>query len=91
MTDNDLTRMQRDILHLESQTWSQPGEKISAFRKLYPRVTETGYDLALLVLLSKPAAYEFDNQRYAPMLRQLDGAQKVAFARRVGLRSVPSS
>jgi len=89
MTDSDLTKMQLDILHLESQTWSQAGEKISAFKRLYPHVTETGYYLALLVMLSKPAAYEVDGQRYAAMLRRLDETQKAEFARRVGLRSVP--
>jgi hypothetical protein len=89
MTDTDLSRMQLDILHLESQTWSKAGEKISAFKRLYPHVTEIGYLMALLVLIDTPAAYEFDGQRYAAMLRRLDETQKAEFARRVGLRSVP--
>ncbi len=89
MTEKDLTKMQRDILALESRTWPRAGEKISEFRKLYPSVTETGYYSALLVLLNTPAAYEYDGQRYGAMLRRLDETQRAEFARRVGLRSVP--
>lgn len=90
MTDTDLTKMQLDILELESMTWSKEGSKFSEFKQRHPTVTETGYCLALLNLLSNPAAYEYDGQRYAPMLRRLDEEYREALTRRVGLRSVPS-
>lgn len=89
MTDKDLTRLQRDILELESMTWALPGSKISEFRRRHPTVTGIGYDLALLNLLSNPVAYSHDNGRYAAMLRRLDDSHREALARRVGLRSVP--
>jgi hypothetical protein len=90
MTENDhgLTRLQLDILELESMTWSQNGSKIAEFRRRHPLVTETGYYLALLGLLSNQTAYEYDGQRYAPMLQRISARQRAEFARRVGLRGV---
>lgn len=76
--------MQRDILELESQTWSQDGSKISEFRRRYPRVTETAYYLVLNRLLSDQRAYEHDDRRYAPMLVRLNELQAQEIARRAG-------
>lgn len=87
MTDRDLSKLQLDILELESRTWKLPGEKISAFRQLYPRVTETGYYVALLMLLGEPKAYEYDGRRYASMLRRLDQAYGDGLDRRVKFRT----
>lgn len=88
MTDSDqsLDRLQRDILELEARTWKQAGAKISEFRRRHPRITETGYYLALLRLLENPAAYEYGGRRYAPMLKRLSEKHQAELARRLGLR-----
>lgn len=87
MTDKDLSQLQLDILDLESKTWRLAGSKISAFRQLHPLVTETGYYLALLRMLDNQAAYEYDGQRYAPLLKRLSETHRAELAQRVGLRS----
>lgn len=88
MTDRDLTPLQLDILELEHRKWSRPGEKISAFRQMHPHVTETGYYVALLVLMRTPAAYEVDDERYAAMLHHLTKNLRDRIIQRVGFRSV---
>lgn len=91
MTDNDqLSKMQLDILELELQGETKPGEKISKFRALHPSVTEMGYYSALLVLIGQPVAYEIDGQRYGAMLRRLDATQKENMRQRLGLRARPT-
>jgi hypothetical protein len=85
-TDQGLSRLQRDILELEARTWKQPGSKISEFRRRHPRITETGYYLALLRLLENPAAYEYGGRRYAPLLSRLSEKHQVELARRASLR-----
>jgi hypothetical protein len=89
MTGSDLTRTQLDILKLEATSWPRKGAKISAFRRLYPGVTETGYYVVLLALIHNPAAYECEGGAYADLLRRLERDHKAEVVRRAGLRSVP--
>jgi hypothetical protein len=82
MTGQPLSRLQHDILELESMTWREEGAKMKAFRERHERVTETAYYVALGRLLENPLAYEYDNGRYAAMLNRLSRTADQAAIRR---------
>jgi hypothetical protein len=81
-----LTPLQRDILELEDASFNRPGEKLSEFKRRHPGVTEVGYGVALLRLLSDPRAYEYDNGRYAGTLARIQRLHAEVEAHRARLR-----
>lgn len=81
-----LSRLQRDILELESRTWRLDGSKMTEFRRRHPRVTETGYYVALSRLLENPDAYEYDNRRYAATLKRISDRYEPQQLRRLAFR-----
>lgn len=82
-----LSRLQLDILDLESQTWPLEGSKITEFRIRHPRHTETAYYLALGRLLHDRRAYEYAGGRYAEMLNRIARTADQAALRRGLLRT----
>jgi hypothetical protein len=83
-----LSVLQLDILELEDQLWKQPGGKISEFKRRHPHVTETGYTVALLRLLTDRRAWEYDGGRYAGTLGRIQRLHEHRIEERGALRDV---
>ncbi len=81
-----LTRLQLDILELEDASFNRPGDKLSEFKRRHPGVTQVGYGVALLRLLSDPRAYEYDGGRYAGTLARIQRLHAEAETYRARLR-----
>jgi hypothetical protein len=82
-----LSQLQRDVLELEAISWDLPGQKIAEFRRRHPHITETGYYMALNRLLADPAAYEYDDRRYAALLTRLASSADRAVSHRFSART----
>lgn len=84
-----LSRLQLDILELETASFALPGNKISEFKRRHPRLTETAYTVALLRLLTDRRAWEYDNGRYAGTLSRIQQLHADREAQRGAVRGVP--
>lgn len=86
--DQPLSRLQLDILELETMTWKQDGNKLNEFKRRHPNVTIAGYTVALLRLLSDRRAWEYDGGRYAGTLARIQRLHQQRDAARGAARGV---
>lgn len=83
-----LTKLQLDILELEDASFNRPGEKLSEFKRRWPKVNEVCYGWTLLQLLSNPVAWEYDNRRYAGTLARIERLHGEAERLRTRIRGI---